>query len=82
MRGREQLRDQLQNRARITLPDILFITWSLGMLAALWPVFYNLFQDNADVIPTGAEYLWLMILPFAILILLTVIYMKAAEGLV
>jgi hypothetical protein len=70
-----------ETRGRITIPDVLFLLMSIAMLGALWPVFADQFQANQSVIPEGAGVLFLMVLPMAILVLFSIIYMKAIRGL-
>lgn len=68
------------NRARLTVPDILFVLMSFGFLLALWPVFQDGFEKNVGLMGPGAAILWQMILPYALLILLYVIFSKATRG--
>jgi hypothetical protein len=68
-------------RARITLPDVLFVLMSLAYLGALYPVFREGLETRAHLMTTGELYLFQMILPLGILVLFTVIYVKAAGGM-
>lgn len=67
-------------RARITLPDVLFLLMSLAFLGALYPVFMDGFRENVSIMSTGTAYLLQMVLPLAVLVLLSVIYVKAIAG--
>lgn len=67
-------------RARLTVPDVLFLLLSFGFLAALYPVFWDGLQANADKMSTGTAYLFQLLLPFAILVLFTMIYATAVRG--
>lgn len=70
----------MSRRARITVPDLMFTLFSLAALGALYPVFHDHFQANLDVMGTGPEWLWQMVLPMALLVLMSVIYLKATQG--
>lgn len=69
-----------RQRARITIPDLLFVLFAIAVLGALWPVWNNLFESNIGEIPTGTAWLLQLILPMALLVLVTVIFAKAARG--
>jgi len=70
----------LGNRARLTLPDVLFVLMSLAFVGALWPVVAAALQTNAGVMSTGSSYIYQLLLPVAILVLFSVIYLKAVAG--
>lgn len=69
-----------RERARITIPDVLFLLLTLGFLAALWPVFADLFSANSGEVGPGVGMLYQMILPMGLLVIFTVIYSKAIRG--
>lgn len=70
----------MDRRARITLPDVLFLLMSLAFLAALYPVFRTFFERNAGEFSSGAAFIWQLTLPLAILVFLTLMYRKAVAG--
>lgn len=67
-------------RGRITVPDVVFIVMSLAVLGALSPVLYDALDTNVSGMSTGEAYLFQMIVPFAVLILLSMVYVKATAG--
>ncbi|QLD84611.1 hypothetical protein HWV23_02710 [Natronomonas halophila] len=67
-------------RGRLTVPDIAFLTFSIAIVAALYPVFWERLQANVGVMSTGTAYLFQLILPLAVLVLLGVIFVKATAG--
>lgn len=67
-------------RARLTIPDVLFILLSVGVLGALYPVFFDLLEQNVDSMGTASEWLWQLFLPLAILVLLSVLWVKTTRG--
>lgn len=72
----------MTDRARITIPDVVFVVVSIGMIAVLWPVLRDRLAANADVIATPTAWLFLLILPMALLVLISVIFKTAAAGVV
>lgn len=69
-------------RARITVPDVVFILVSVGIIGVLWPIVDDFLTANADVVPTPAAWLFLLVLPMALLVLISVIFRTAAQGVV
>lgn len=67
-------------RARITLADLVYVLMSLGFLAALYPVLSDGLEQNAGEIGVGAQYLMQLILPLSILVLLWMLWRKALVG--
>lgn len=67
-------------RGRLTVPDIAFVTFSLAIVAALYPVFWDRFQANLGVMSTGTAYLFQLILPLLVLVMLGTVYVKATAG--
>jgi len=67
-------------RARLTVPDVAFILASLFVLRVLWPVFRSGFQANLGEMSTMEEWLWLLTLPLAILVLFSMMWVKATSG--
>lgn len=69
------------DRGRITIPDVLFLLMTLFTIAAIWPVFNDLFEKNVGQMTTGTSLLYQMILPMTLLVIFTVLYVKAIKGL-
>lgn len=67
-------------RARLTLQDLPLIAMSIGILGALTPVIYILFDQNADSITPGQAWLVQLIIPTLIIVLMAVIYRAATSG--
>jgi len=70
----------MMDRGRLTVPDIVYITATLAFVGALAPVFYNGLDANAGELGTGEAYLFLLIGPLLTLVLMSVIWFKATEG--
>lgn len=70
----------MAERARITLPDLVYILFALAFLGALYPVFFEALDMQAPNMMTGSVYIYQLILPLALLVMLTVIYVKATAG--
>lgn len=70
----------MDDRGRLTIPDVLFSLMSLGVIAVLWPVLNDIFESNRSAMGAGVEYLYFLILPLALLVLFSVIYVKAVGG--
>lgn len=68
-------------RARLTVPDVFFVLMTLAFLGALYPVFWSLLEGTAAPhMGAGALFLWQLILPFGLLVIISVIYMKGTAG--
>lgn len=70
----------MDDRARLTVPDVLWILMSLAFVSALWPVVTNGLESNAGEIGTGPLFLFQLVLPISLLVLLAMIYRKAVGG--
>lgn len=70
----------MDTRARLTIPDLVYALMSIAFLGALSPVFYDGFRSNLGELSTGEEYLFQMMTPMLILILLTVVWVKTIGG--
>lgn len=68
------------HRGRLTVPDVVFVLASVAILGALAPVFYDALRGNTAEMTTGTLYLFQLIIPFALLVLLSMIYVKATAG--
>lgn len=70
----------MRSRARITVPDIVYVLASLAILGALYPVLADGIASNVGELDTGTLYLIRLVLPMAILILFSMVYVKATAG--
>lgn len=70
----------LGNRARITLPDVLFALFSLVVLGGLYPIVWESLQANAAQMSTAELYLYQLVLPLALLVFLVSIWRTAVGG--
>lgn len=68
------------HRGRLTVPDVVFVLAAIAVIGALSPVFYDALRSNTSEMSTGTLYLLQLIIPFAIAVLFSVIYMKATAG--
>ena len=68
------------SRGRLTVPDIVLFLASMAFLAPLSVVFFQGLDTNAHLLDTGAAYLYQMIAPLAVLVLLSMIFVKASGG--
>ena len=69
------------NRARLTIVDVLYIAFALASLAALYPVYSEVYASTAPMLDTGPELLFGTLFPIAIVVLLSLIYVEARGGL-
>lgn len=67
-------------RARITIPDLVYILMSFAALAALYPVYSDFYDSHVGSMGPGAAWLWQLFLPMAILVIFSVIWLKATQG--
>lgn len=67
-------------RARLTIPALAYLVFSLAILYALFPVFKSGLAANRDITSTGTEYLLALVLPLAVLVIFSVLFRKATEG--
>ena len=68
------------NRARITVSDILLYLYAIAVLAALYPVASSLLEARSASIPAGTTIAIETVFPGLVLVLITVIYLKAGLG--
>jgi len=68
------------SRARLTIPDVAYLLMSLAILGALYPVWQSGFVANIDEVSTAAAWLWRLMLPLALLVLFSMIFLKATAG--
>lgn len=67
-------------RGRLTIPDIARVAMVLAVIGALWPVAQHGLETNADVLSTGTSYLFLLVPPLSLLVLLVLSYRAALGG--
>jgi hypothetical protein len=70
----------MDERARLTIPDVVFVLVSLAVLYALLPVVYTLLDASAGDLGTGVVYLFKLVAPVAALVLLAGIYRTGIRG--
>jgi hypothetical protein len=69
-----------QSRGRLTVPDIVLFLASMAFLAPLSLVYFEALDTNAHLMSTGEAYLYQMIAPLAVLVLFSMIFVKAIGG--
>jgi hypothetical protein len=67
-------------RGRLTLPFVVYILMAMAVLAALYPVFAEFYAQNVGSMTQGTRLIFQLVLPLGILVLLTLIYVKAGVG--
>lgn len=70
----------MDRRGRITVPDVVFLVFTLAVLGSLYPVFTDAFSSSTSVLSLGESYLFQLLLPFAVLVILATIWRKAIVG--
>lgn len=70
----------MDSRARLTVPDVLFVAANLAAFGALYPPYMTFIQDNAGQMTTAELYMYQLVGPFMILMLFTVVWAKATKG--
>jgi hypothetical protein len=68
-------------RARLTITDVVYLLMALAALAALYPVFDALLAANVAGLSDGEELIYSTVLPLAVMVLLSIIYLEARSGL-
>jgi hypothetical protein len=67
-------------RARLTIPDVVFVLVSVAVLYALLPVVNGLLESAAGDFGTGVLLLFQLVAPVAALVLLAGIYRTSIRG--
>lgn len=71
----------MDERARLTLPDFAYFLMSIAFLGALWPVLKAGLDERAGEMTTGEGYVYQLILPLLVIVLLvTIIHVSAGGG--
>lgn len=68
------------NRGRLTVPDIAYLLASLAMLAILYPVWNEGFMSHMSEIDPATAWLFRLMLPLLLLVLLSMLWLKATSG--
>lgn len=66
-------------RARLTVPDVILLLASLAFFAALYPVFWSGFEARVADMDQGTALLFQLILPLGLLVFLSVMWLKATS---
>lgn len=67
--------------ARITIPDLMMWLAAFAFLAALYPVYHEALVQHAGEISPGTAFLWQLVLPLALLVFFSIIFVKAIGGM-
>jgi len=67
-------------RARITVPDIVMTVGVLAILGILFPVFASGLSGNLGEMSTGTIWMFRLLLPMALLVVLGRLFQKATVG--
>lgn len=67
-------------RARLTVPDVVYIAATLFLLGVLAPVFMKGLNGNLGDMSKGTVWLFRLLLPLLVLVFLSAIFRKAVGG--
>lgn len=70
----------MDTRGRLTLVDVVFVVADIAFLAVMLRVFYPVLQEHGGSLATGEGYLWQLIPPLLVLVLLATIWVTAISG--
>jgi hypothetical protein len=68
------------DRARVTIPDVAFVLFTVALLGALYPVFSDALAGSAGQLSPGVALLLQLVLPAIVLVMLYSLYQKAIRG--
>jgi hypothetical protein len=68
------------DRARITIPDIVITVGVLAILGILYPVFASGLGNNLTEMSTPTIWMFRLMLPMALLVILSRLFRKAIVG--
>jgi hypothetical protein len=68
------------DRARITIPDIVITVGVLAILGILYPVFSSGLGNNLTEMSTPTIWMFRLMLPMALLVILSRLFRKAIVG--
>lgn len=55
---------------------LAFLLFGFAFLAAVWPVIRDIMDQNATYLTAGEGLLWQMILPFLLLVIMSITYVN------
>ena len=67
-------------RGRITIASVIYVLLALVALGALWPVLDTVLETSAPYLSDDEELVFSTLLPIALVVLLSVIYVEARTG--
>ena len=76
----ERTPELVDERARLTLPDVGRLLFVVAILGVLGEVFYTLFESQRASLDAEVEYLFYLVVPLTFLVLLAWIFAKAGAG--
>lgn len=68
------------DRARITIVEVVLVLFALAMVRALYPVFNHSLTISLGSLSVGETYLFRLLLPLMLLVLLATIYTTAGQA--
>lgn len=68
------------DRGRITIVEVMVVLFALAMVRALFPVFNNALSSNLGSLSVGEVYLFRLLLPLMLLVLLATLYTTAGQA--
>lgn len=68
------------DRARITIPDLVLTVGVLAVLGILFPVFQSSLSSSLSSMSTPTEWMFRLMLPLALLVVITRLLQKATVG--
>lgn len=70
----------MDERARLTMPDVVQLLVGFAFATPLLLVFFDALGSNAGTMSTGAVWMWRLVPGFLILVILSVIYLTSVGG--
>jgi len=68
------------SRGRVTIVEVLLTMFALAFVGALWPVVQDAIDSAAQSLGTGELYLFRLLLPLMLLVMLSVLFVTASSG--
>lgn len=69
-----------ENRGRITIVEVVVVLFALAMVRALYPVLNQSLSVSLDSLSVGETYLFRLLLPLMLLVLLATLYTTAGQA--
>lgn len=69
----------MNDRARLTITDLVLFVASFAFLSIMWPLMSKLL-DQSSALGTGEHYVWLLVIPLGIVTLFLALYRTAIAG--